>query len=624
MHDRPVRCGADPRSAPESRSGFSHVVNALIIALAVLALRLPFLNQAIQGDDFYYLKGAEHALIDPLHPSHARYVFEGVVVDMRGHPHPPLNSWILAALLALFKSEREIPLHAVYIVFSLLAALSAYAIAHRFSNRPVAATLLFIVTPAFVINGTSLEADLPFVAFFLAAIAAFVYERYTLAALAGAVSGLIAYQSVVLTPILLLYNRRRVPAWTAALAAPVAIGVYQLFERISGGALPATVLAGYMPALQTPALKLRNAGALTAHTAWLVFPLLAIASFIRNYTLPLLAAPIAIAAALADPNPLFWLSVWIGASIILHCVLNHTDFLARWVLVFFATALILFFAGSARYLLPIALPLAILVSQRVNVRWLYAGASASALFSSLLASVNYQHWDQVRSVPQPPGRVFVNGEWGMRHYLEASGALPLERDTSFRAGDSIVSSAYANPVANGFLSPVATYQITSAIPLRLVGLGSKSGYSSVAYGLRPFDISRAPMDRITVQSFVQRAPTLSRLTIGTPQAATQILSGVYNNDRWTTAHPTVLLKGARGRLEAEFFIPPQSPARTIQLLADGRVLATQTYPGPGKYTIATQASLGPTVAVSLQVDRTFTAPPDQRQLGVLLIAIGFE
>jgi hypothetical protein len=81
----------------------------LVVALFVLALRLPFLNQAIQGDDVYYLYGAEHAQVDPLHPNHARYAFQGVVVDMRGHPHPPLNSWYLAGLLAIFTRFRFMP-----------------------------------------------------------------------------------------------------------------------------------------------------------------------------------------------------------------------------------------------------------------------------------------------------------------------------------------------------------------------------------------------------------------------------------------------------------------------------------------------------------------------------------
>jgi hypothetical protein len=72
----------------------------ILVVLLVFALRLPFLHQAIQGDDPYYLYGAEHAQIDPLHPHHARYLFQGDLVDMRGFPHPPLNAWILAVPLA--------------------------------------------------------------------------------------------------------------------------------------------------------------------------------------------------------------------------------------------------------------------------------------------------------------------------------------------------------------------------------------------------------------------------------------------------------------------------------------------------------------------------------------------
>src|SRR5688572_17881140 len=117
----------------------------------VLLLRLPFLTQPVQGDDVYYLFGAQHALIDPAHPSHAKYVFQGEVVDMRGHPHPPLNSWILAALLAIFGDVYEVPFHAVYIVFSLIAAWAMWSLARRFSEWPLGATLLFLSVPAFVV-----------------------------------------------------------------------------------------------------------------------------------------------------------------------------------------------------------------------------------------------------------------------------------------------------------------------------------------------------------------------------------------------------------------------------------------------------------------------------------------
>jgi hypothetical protein len=73
---------------------------ALVLAV-VLLIRLPFLNQAIQGDDVYYLAGAEHAQIDPLDPNHVQYVSMGDRVDLRGFPHPPFNAWFLGLLLAV-------------------------------------------------------------------------------------------------------------------------------------------------------------------------------------------------------------------------------------------------------------------------------------------------------------------------------------------------------------------------------------------------------------------------------------------------------------------------------------------------------------------------------------------
>src|SRR5262245_43057113 len=150
---------------------------ALWIAFAlVLLIRIPFLNQAIQGDDHIYISEAQHALIDPLHPNNVKYVFTGAEVDLRGHPHPPANAWALAGLLLIFGDVKEIPFHVAYIVFSLVAVWAMWTIAVRFGGRPLWATLLFIAVPAFVVNGSSLESDLPFLAFWMAAVAAFTAE----------------------------------------------------------------------------------------------------------------------------------------------------------------------------------------------------------------------------------------------------------------------------------------------------------------------------------------------------------------------------------------------------------------------------------------------------------------
>ena len=204
---------------------------ALVLAL-VLLIRLPFLNQAIQGDDVYYLAAAQHAQIDPLHPNHVQYVFLGDRVDLRGHPHPPLNAWILALLLAVLGDIHEAAYHAVYIVFSLAAAWAMWSLARRFSPRPLWATLLFAATPAFVINGTSLEADVPFLAFWLASVALYVAGRPYAAACAMALTALAAYQAIFLTPILLVYARlHRRRDWPVTLAPLVVLAAWQVFER---------------------------------------------------------------------------------------------------------------------------------------------------------------------------------------------------------------------------------------------------------------------------------------------------------------------------------------------------------------------------------------------------------
>ncbi len=619
----------------------------LIVGLFVLALRVPFLNQAIQGDDVYYLYAAEHAQIDPLHPMHARYVFLGQMVDMRGHPHPPLNAWYLGLLLAIFRDISEIPFHAAYIPFSLIAALSALSLARRFSPYPLWATLLFLVTPAFVINGNSLEADLPFLAFWLLAIAFFVdaaqrqsFHRLLASSLAMALAALAAYQAVILTPILLIYvwrwGRKWRTAWIATLTAPAVLIAWQLYERISSGALPAGVLAGYMQTygLQVLDQKLKNAVALTGHLAWIVFPAL--------WLPPLVTIPAAIGAALYDPDPLFWGSIAVGLGILIWCARNWRDFLAQWVLIFFASALILFFAGSARYLLPIALPIAILATRRAGPRWQQIGFGAGLAISLGLAIVNYQHWDGYRQFASAikndaeTKRVWINGEWGLRYYLESEGAVPLQQGQSVHPGEMVVTSALCYPIqfttGGGVLAPTVERTIQPKIPLRIVALHGKSAYSTTMFGLRPFDVSLAPIDHVRAETVVEHKPALSNLPMNAPEAEQQIASGVYQLEngqwRWMSRTAVILLKPPPqpAPLVVRFTIPDQAPARQVTVEMNNERIASQTYPAPGAYTLATAPIKPPgdSATVAITIDKAFSVPGDSRQLGIILSEVGFR
>lgn len=615
----------------------------LWVVLIVLALRLPFLHQAIQGDDPYYLYGAEHAQIDPLHPLHARYLFQGDLVDMRGHPHGPLNSWILAIPLALFGDVREIPFHLFYILWSLIAALAMWSLARRFCDRPLWATLLFLAVPAFVVNGNSFEADLPFLACWMLAVACFVKAleensrpALAISAIAGALAGLAAYQSILLTPILAVYLYRKRPAWTLAwctlLAAPAFIAAWQVFEFFSSGALPAAMLIGYMRGyhLQASPNKLHSAAALIVHAGWIVSPL--IVFFLRGPRWKWIAAAVAAAAgAFYDPNPLFWISL--AAGVLLLASSLHRGFLSAWILIFFAGAAVVFFAGSARYLLPIAAPVAILAARDCRPAILAAGFALQMALSLGLAIVNFQHWDAYRQFAHSLAgeaathRVWVNAEWGLRFYLESEGALPMPAGQMLQPGEIVVSSDLALPLAtHAPLSPIADVEIRPAIPLRMISLAGRSAYSHAAAGLLPFEISTAPIDRIHAGIVTERKALLTMIDPADPNSAPQILRGIYAPDHWMSDQATVILKRPDHPtlFRAVIYIPPQAPARDLKILVDGQLAADRNFPAPGPYTISIPLiNLPPQITVTLQVDKTFFAPGDQRKLGVVVTRIGF-
>jgi hypothetical protein len=581
----------------------------LLIVAVVLAIRLPFLHQAVQGDDVYYLAEAEHAQIEPLHPAHFQLVYLGNLSDMRGHSHPPMNAWILGALLAVFGDIREAPFHAAYIVFSLIAALAMWSLARRFSPNPTWATLLFLAVPAFVINGNSFETDLPFLAFWMAAVALFVAGRYLPAAIAMALAALTAYQAIFLTPILWLYlwlfDRKRRAAWVIALAPVVTVAAYQIFERATTGAVPAAVLTGYFQKYGFQALgaKLRNALGLTIHACWLVFP-------------PLIPA----AAILA----------WRDRGD------RRVMFLAGWIAIFFAGALAVFFAGSARYLLPMAAPVALLVSS-LRKRWLAIGFEVQMAVALLLAAANYQHWAAYRpfaaSLPAKDHRIWINGDWGLRYYLESEGGLPLQRNQSVRPGDIVVSTELGYPIefttGGGKRAPLQQMEVRPWLPLRLVGLGSRSGYSNVDHGFLPFDISTAPVDRVRADQIVKREPTREDLPMNAPEAQEQIVSGVYaleggNAWRWMSGRAVILLKrpAQPRRVRVSLYIHDNAPARKITVLLDGTQVAEGQYTGPGKYVLESPPVSGS--VVTIVVDKTFSVAGDSRELGIILSEVGFS
>jgi hypothetical protein len=174
---------------------------------------------------------------------------------------------------------------------------------------------------------------------------------------------------------------------------------------------------------------------------------------------------------------------------------------------------------------------------------------------------------------------------------------------------------------------VRAADIVPSVPLRLISLSRRSAYSSAAVGLLPFEISSAPADRVRADTVVDRKPVLSYLNPRGPQAVVHILSGLFPEDGWMSDRAAVLLKTPEklASVEVVFDIPETAPARHVQLLVDGQLVAEDTFPGPGPYKLTAPMHLSNTAAtVTVTVDKTFTAPGDRRKLGVVIRGLGFR
>jgi hypothetical protein len=151
-------------------------------------------------------------------------------------------------------------------------------------------------------------------------------------------------------------------------------------------------------------------------------------------------------------------------------------------------------------------------------------------------------------------------------------------------------------------------------------------------GLRPFDISLAPIDQLSAELMIERKPTLTDLPMNAPEAGEQIISGVYQLEngqwRWMSRSATILLKppGQPTPVTVRFYIPDSSPARQVTIALNDHPIASQTYSAPGTYSLSS-APLKPegdSARLTITVDKSFYAPGDNRELAIILTEIGFQ
>lgn len=205
-----------------------------------------------------------------------------------------------------------------------------------------------------------------------------------------------------------------------------------------------------------------------------------------------------------------------------------------------------------------------------------------------------------------------------------------------RPGDMLITSDLMSAVGfttgGGTKVEQASVLIRPALPMRLIGLGSRSGYSSVGFGVWPFDISSAPVDRISISSIIERKPASSWIEMRLAAADAQIVSGVYQVEngqwRWSSPRAVLLLKAPPTPVpvRVNLYLPEAAPGRQLTVTLNGEVIDSRTLSGPGMHEIVT----GPrtvsteTATLAISIDRGFTPPGDSRELGFILTGAGFQ
>lgn len=205
-----------------------HIVIAAVLAILPL---LPFLNRPLHIDDPLFVWTARHILENP-------FDFYGFDVNWYGrtqpmhevNQNPPLVSYYLAVIMH-FAGSKEWALHLAMLFSSALAGAGAYHLAARICGRPMLAALLTVVSPAFVVSGTTLMCDMTMLAFWLWAVSLWLlglekrsWKYVVIAAFLAGSSAFSKYFGASLVPLLAVYTLCQGRAqwrYLVALALPI-------------------------------------------------------------------------------------------------------------------------------------------------------------------------------------------------------------------------------------------------------------------------------------------------------------------------------------------------------------------------------------------------------------------
>lgn len=212
-------------------------VSFFIVALAVFFCLLPFANKPFNIDDPLFIWIAKQIQIHPADFYGFQVNWYGIEMPVREiQKNPPLVSYYIALIMNLFGSG-EIVLHIAFLLPSIATALGIYGLAKKFCSQPLLATLISIMTPAFLVSSNTIMCDVIMLCFWVWAVFFWIQgletnKKYYLlcSGILASLSFLSKYYGICLVPLLFVYafaKERSLGRWVLYLLIPMlVVGLY--------------------------------------------------------------------------------------------------------------------------------------------------------------------------------------------------------------------------------------------------------------------------------------------------------------------------------------------------------------------------------------------------------------
>jgi hypothetical protein len=532
-----------------------------------LAPLLLFAQKPFHIDDSAFLEIAQNILDHPLDPFHGNValvdhdyeIFKrlGKIPNtFESMSHPPLIPYVMAGVIKLRGKVDEFTLHLAFLIFPLMACVSGFYIADRFTNSPFAAVLLLVICPIFMLNAQNLMTDVPALALTLCSLALFIYsveqERISFAVLSGILGGLsaLARYPGLLTPLLLVIYSiiTRKGLRLSIIASIVAAAVFGIW-LIENFAIYSTahIWASYkfyksfyayhsFGSKDTLIKAVANFSAIGG-CAFLI------ATFLfyfrkKRFSIGFLIA-IGVSAALLFLLKKFTLALedysdaqfgvlclFLFAGIYfvseaIRIVFRNAEnasirFLGLWFLLTLVPALFLLPFGTGRYMLPALFPLILILVADPDRDFNRGRKTFSTIvvitfvFGLILSwtdfelALTYKVFPKTIRETYPNVKIWFIGEWGFRYYMKEQGGLYLlSDDISPGPGDLIVKPQMAglHHMAASVFKQCLVYDpfvLFTPNPLKILNLTAKAGFYSSGFGLLPFSASGTPLESFDI------------------------------------------------------------------------------------------------------------------------------